>query len=168
MVVTCLQTNPNSYFKPLISFPSLNPKYSLLNLSFSPKTSDIAEPVISLQDKAKPPALSDERPLDDSLSESSSEKAKLGVVVKPLEKPRVVLKFIWMEKDIEIALDQVIPGHGSIPLSPYYFWPRKDAWEELKVLLESKPWISHMQRIHLLNNATDIVNLWQTSGGNLY
>ncbi|MBA0802900.1 hypothetical protein Gohar_013162 [Gossypium harknessii] len=72
-----------------------------------------------------------------------------------------------MEKDIGMALDQVIPGHGSIPLSPYYFWPRKDAWEELKVLLESKPWISHMHRIHLLNQATDIINLWQTSGGNL-
>ena len=87
--------------------------------------------------------------------------------MKPLEKPRVVLKFIWMEKDIGIALDQVIPGHGTIPLSPYYFWPRKDAWEELRVLLESKRWISHVQRIHLLNQATDIINLWQTSGGNL-
>lgn len=60
--------------------------------------------------------------------------------MKPLQKPRLALKFIWMEKNIGLALDQVIPGHGSIPLSPYYFWPRKDAWDELKVLLESKPW----------------------------
>ncbi|CAN6708307.1 unnamed protein product [Malus baccata var. baccata] len=92
---------------------------------------------------------------------------KLGVVVKPFEKPRLVLKFIWMEKNIGIALDQMIPGHGSIPLSPYYFWPRRDAWEELKVLLESKPWISQKQMIILLNQATDIINLWQHSGGNL-
>ncbi|KAM1187838.1 hypothetical protein TB2_023499 [Malus domestica] len=92
---------------------------------------------------------------------------KLGVVVKPFEKPRLVLKFIWMEKNIGIALDQMIPGHGSIPLSPYYFWPRRDAWEELKVLLESKPWISQKQMIILLNQATDIINLWQQSGGNL-
>ncbi|RDY13656.1 30S ribosomal protein 3, chloroplastic [Mucuna pruriens] len=92
---------------------------------------------------------------------------KLGVVVKPTEKPRLVLKFIWMEKNIGIALDQMIPGHGSIPLSPYYFWPRKDAWEELKELLESKPWISQKQMIILLNQATDIINLWQQSGGNL-
>ncbi|KAK8569127.1 hypothetical protein V6N13_106998 [Hibiscus sabdariffa] len=168
MVVTCLQTNLNPCFKPLIPFPSQNPNFfPSKSLSASPKTSAFAKPLISLQVKAKPPLLSDDRPLDDSPSESSSDKEKLRVVVKPLEKPRVVLKFIWMEKDIGIGLDQVIPGHGSIPLSPYYFWPRKDAWEELKVLLESKPWISQMQRVHLLNQATDIINLWQTSGGNL-
>ncbi|KAL5741614.1 hypothetical protein ACOSP7_028346 [Xanthoceras sorbifolium] len=95
------------------------------------------------------------------------QKEKLGVFVIPNEKPRVVLKFIWMQNDIGIALDQMIPGHGTIPLSPYYFWPQKDAWEELKVLLDSKPWISQIQRIHLLNQATDIINLWQTNGANL-
>ncbi|GMY24396.1 30S ribosomal protein 3, chloroplastic-like [Fagus crenata] len=104
---------------------------------------------------------------DDFASVSPPDKEKLGVVVKPMEKPRVVLKFIWMEKNIGIALDRKIPGHGTIPLSPYYFWPRKDAWEELKVLLESKPWISQKQIIILLNQATDIINLWQQSGGNL-
>ncbi|KAK9700172.1 hypothetical protein RND81_08G221300 [Saponaria officinalis] len=91
----------------------------------------------------------------------------LKVTVKPTDKPRLVLKFIWMEKNIGLALDQTVPGHGTIPLSPYYFWPRKDAWEELKLLLESKPWISQKQMIILLNQATDIINLWQQSGGNL-
>ncbi|KAK9272477.1 hypothetical protein L1049_002850 [Liquidambar formosana] len=100
-------------------------------------------------------------------STTPPEKEKLGVVVKSMEKPRLVLKFIWMEKNIGLSLDQMIPGHGTIPLSPYYFWPRKDAWEELKVLLESKPWISQKQMIILLNQATDIINLWQQSGGNL-
>ncbi|KAL0015290.1 hypothetical protein SO802_002359 [Lithocarpus litseifolius] len=104
---------------------------------------------------------------DDFTSQSPPDKEKLGVVVKPMEKPRIVLKFIWMEKNIGIGLDRMIPGHGTIPLSPYYFWPRKDAWEELKVLLESKPWISQKQIIILLNQATDIINLWQQSGGNL-
>nr|5X8P_w Chain w, protein cS23 [Spinacia oleracea]5X8R_w Chain w, protein cS23 [Spinacia oleracea] len=94
-------------------------------------------------------------------------KEKLKVLVKPMDKPRLVLKFIWMEKNIGLALDQTIPGHGTVPLSPYYFWPRKDAWEELKVLLENKPWISQKQMIILLNQATDIINLWQQSGGNL-
>ncbi|RID42018.1 hypothetical protein BRARA_J01936 [Brassica rapa] len=94
-------------------------------------------------------------------------KKKLRVVVKPLDKPRVVLKFVWMQKDIGVALDQTVPGFGTIPLSPYYFWPRKDAWEELKTLLESKPWISELHRVFLLNQATDIINLWQSSGGDL-
>ncbi|CAH8327002.1 unnamed protein product [Eruca vesicaria subsp. sativa] len=45
--------------------------------------------------------------------------------------------------------------------------PRKDAWEELKSTLETKPWISQKKMIILLNQATDIINLWQQSGGNL-
>ncbi|CAN0876398.1 30S ribosomal protein 3-1, chloroplastic [Linum grandiflorum] len=88
------------------------------------------------------------------------------VVVKQMENPRVVLKFIWMEKNIGLGIDQVIPGQGTVPLSPYFFWPRKDAWEELKTALESKPWISQKKMIILLNQATDIINLWQQSGGN--
>ncbi|KAJ0983195.1 hypothetical protein J5N97_011450 [Dioscorea zingiberensis] len=95
------------------------------------------------------------------------EKKRVGVLVKTMEKPRLVLKFVWMEKNIGLALDQVIPGYGTIPLSPYYFWPRKDAWEELKSLLESKAWISQKRMIILLNQATDIINLWQQSGGAL-
>ncbi|THU43754.1 hypothetical protein C4D60_Mb02t00070 [Musa balbisiana] len=100
-------------------------------------------------------------------AEQAGEKQKLGTVVKPPENPRLVLRFMWMEKNIGLALDQVIPGHGAIPLSPYYFWPRKDAWEELKSKIEAKPWISQKRMIILLNQATDIINLWQQSGGNL-
>ena len=81
--------------------------------------------------------------------------------------PMLVLKFIWMEKNIGIALDQMVPGFGNIPLSPYYFWPRKDAWEELRAKLEEKEWISQKQMIILLNQATDIINLWQQGGGSL-
>ncbi|XP_073037077.1 small ribosomal subunit protein cS23-like [Primulina eburnea] len=102
------------------------------------------------------------------LDNNKKVKKKLRVVVMPMEGPRLVLKFVWMEKNIGIALDQVIAGgHGTVPLSPYYFWPRKDAWEELKIFLESKPWISQKQMVVLLNQATDIINLWQQSGGNL-
>lgn len=122
---------------------------------------------------AAPEALTVETPIDtppsteteESIPTQETEKAE--VLVKQVEKPRLVLKFIWMEKNIGLALDQVIPGHGTVPLSPYFFWPRKDAWEELKATLESKPWISQKKMIILLNQATDIINLWQQSGGNL-
>eukprot|EP00897_Mesotaenium_endlicherianum_P008017 jgi/Mesen1/7243/ME000373S06315 len=77
------------------------------------------------------------------------------------KKQRIMLRFLWLEKNVGIALDQLIPGQGTVPLSPYMFWPRKDAWEQLKELLDSKPWISRKRTIILLNQATDIINLWQ-------
>ncbi|OMP06800.1 Ribosomal protein PSRP-3/Ycf65 [Corchorus olitorius] len=118
---------------------------------------------------AAPETLTAETSAETETPSSSAPQAteKAEVVVKQVEKPRLVLKFIWMEKNIGLALDQVIPGHGAVPLSPYFFWPRKDAWEELKTTLESKPWISQKKMIILLNQATDIINLWQQSGGNL-
>ncbi|XP_027178662.1 30S ribosomal protein 3, chloroplastic-like isoform X2 [Coffea eugenioides] len=111
-------------------------------------------------------AVAQDTPTPESISSNLPQK-QLKVVVKPMEKPRLVLKFVWMQKNIGISIDQVIPGYGTIPLSPYYFWPRKDAWEELRLLLESKPWISQKQMVILLNQATDIINLWQQSGGDL-
>ncbi|KAL2642372.1 hypothetical protein R1flu_009959 [Riccia fluitans] len=92
-------------------------------------------------------------------------KKKSRVSVKP-RRQRVSLRFLWLEKNIGIALDQVVPGHGTIPLSPYFFWPRKDAWEELKAKLDSKKWISRKRTIILLNQATDIINLWQQNASN--
>ncbi|KAG0574678.1 hypothetical protein KC19_VG282700 [Ceratodon purpureus] len=97
--------------------------------------------------------------------QGSGKKKKMAVA--PVKKQRVLLKFLWLEKNIGIALDQVVPGHGTIPLSPYFFWPRKDAWEQLKAKLDSKSWISRKRTIILLNQATDIINLWQQNAANL-
>lgn len=158
-----LLVNNSSTLKPRSTSSSfISHSLPELKLRLTHRTRDV-----KLSAAAEALVAAEETATDDVTAESPEDKEKLGVVVKPMEKPRLVLKFIWMEKNIGIALDQMIPGHGSIPLSPYYFWPRKDAWEELKVLLESKPWISQKQMIILLNQATDIINLWQQSGGNL-
>ncbi|CAL0314646.1 unnamed protein product [Lupinus luteus] len=157
-----LHPTPLLPFHNSLSFSSKNLTFSPFkpsSLTLSASSSD--SPLLAQQQEQ------DQSLLNQSSSQQSQSPQKLGVVVKPNDKPRLVLKFIWMEKNIGIALDQMIPGHGTIPLSPYYFWPRKDAWEELRELLESKPWISQKQMIILLNQATDIINLWQQSGGNL-
>ncbi|KAL0380749.1 UNVERIFIED_CONTAM: 30S ribosomal protein 3, chloroplastic [Sesamum calycinum] len=165
-----LTDRPWAAFKNLSSAPfpdsfSVKPKASSLHLKFKPLRriqrlhTAAAAAATELAPEETPAGISD--------SQLAQEPEVVGVEVKSVVKPRLVLKFIWMEKNIGLGLDQIIPGHGAVPLSPYFFWPRKDAWEELKATLESKPWISQKKMIILLNQATDIINLWQQSGGNL-
>jgi 30S ribosomal protein 3 len=73
---------------------------------------------------------------------------------------RFVLKFLWLDKNIGVSLDQRV-GDKIMPLTEFFFWPQKDAWEEMKFYLESKDWILQSESIYLLNQITEVINSWQ-------
>lgn len=71
------------------------------------------------------------------------------------------LNFLWMDKNIAVAVDQVFAKGQKSPVTEYFFWPRMDAWEELRAALESRPWIDERSKILLLNKTTEVINFWQ-------
>lgn len=78
---------------------------------------------------------------------------------------KFTFKILWLENNIAIAIDYVV-GKSFSPLTSYFFWPRNDAWDQLKIDLEAKPWIAENDKIALLNQATEIINFWQETGKN--
>ena len=82
-----------------------------------------------------------------------------------LDVPNFKLKFLYLEKNIGFAVDQVVGKSQHLsPLTQFFFWPRDDAWEELKAVLETMDYISETEKIELLNTTTEIINFWQEEG----
>ena len=73
------------------------------------------------------------------------------------------LRVLWFKEFLGLAIDQEFSTQ-LYPLTAYYIWPKTEAWEQLKLELESKPWIDEKDKVTLLNKATEIINYWQEDG----
>jgi 30S ribosomal protein 3 len=79
---------------------------------------------------------------------------------------KFLLKIVWLENKLGIAVDQVI-GAANSPLTIYFFWSDQNntqettAWDRLKSELDAKHWIPEEKRNEVLNQATDVINYWQ-------
>jgi len=93
---------------------------------------------------------------------TSASEAEAGDGAKPdIPLPTYHLNVLFLDKCIGLAVDQMLASGEKAPVTEYYMWPSKDAWDLLKTQLESMPWISQTECIHLLNSATQVINFWQ-------
>lgn len=105
-----------------------------------------------------------EAQMDRAAPNAESVDAQLAALQPAVEVPgplQFTLNFLWLEKNVAIAVDQLFDQNKKSPVTEYFFWPRVDAWEELKDAMEAKPWVQERDKIILLNKATEIINFWQ-------
>ena len=69
------------------------------------------------------------------------------------------LKIIWSKNVLGLAIDQInLNEHYS--LTPYYFWPRTEAWDQLKLELDSKLWLTAQEKLKILQLSKDVMKYW--------
>lgn len=73
---------------------------------------------------------------------------------------KFTLKILWLKQNVAFAIEHIVK-QGYSPLTSYFFWPRNDAWTQVRKELESKPWIPSSDKIDILNKVTVIINYWQ-------
>ncbi|KAL4436950.1 hypothetical protein ABPG75_004089 [Micractinium tetrahymenae] len=100
----------------------------------------------------------DELPTSTFAEKLAKLQAAEGAPAAPAE---FALNFLWLDKNIAVAVDQVFAQGQRSPVTEYFFWPRKDAWEELKASLDSRSWIGEREKVLLLNQCTEVINFWQ-------
>jgi len=70
------------------------------------------------------------------------------------------VKVIWSNNFLGLAIDQVDLKQRYFFLTPYYFWPKTEAWGQLKLELDSKLWLTEEEKIEILQLAGDVMNYW--------
>ena len=72
------------------------------------------------------------------------------------------LKILWSNNFLGLAIDQVSTKY-TLPITSYYFWPKTEAWEQLKIELAFKPWVKDKEKVKILNSAAEVMNFWRAN-----
>ena len=75
---------------------------------------------------------------------------------------RLKLKVIWVKNFLGLAIEQITTNQNYF-LTPYYFWPRTEAWDQLKLELDSKNWLSQEEKVAILTTTSNVMNYWLSS-----
>ena len=75
---------------------------------------------------------------------------------KPLQ---LRLKVLWIKDFLGFAVDQV-DSEEKYALTPYYLWPKTEAWEQLKLKLDSKCWLAQEDKTAILKTTSDVMEYW--------
>ena len=62
------------------------------------------------------------------------------------------LKVVWLKDFLGLAIDNVILDQ-NYSLTPYYFWPKTEAWELLRLDLNSKIWLTQEEKFKTWKNS---------------
>ena len=73
---------------------------------------------------------------------------------------RFGFRLVWGENSIGIAIDEIFLTAPSL-ITNYYYWPQTDAWEQIRLDLETKIWIPKDEQRKILNTITEILNSWK-------
>ena len=69
------------------------------------------------------------------------------------------LKIFWCKNFLGLTISQASLDR-QYALAPYYFWPKTKAWEQLKLKLDSKIWLSQTEKLRILKTTSDVMNYW--------
>ena len=69
------------------------------------------------------------------------------------------LKVFWFKNVLGLAIDQVNLNQ-KYPLTNYYFWQKTEAWEQLKLELDSKLWLTKKEKEQILQTTGDVMKYW--------
>jgi 30S ribosomal protein 3 len=72
------------------------------------------------------------------------------------------LKILWAKNFLGLSIDQIGMRH-TLPMTNYYIWPKTEAWEQLKLELAFKSWVTDEEKIQILNSAAEIMNFWRVN-----